>query len=536
MNWDFLNRKLKEFFEQRRQQSIDKLFTINTITDNNFLKKQSLELETQVTEDQKQIVSQPSVPITTPTPQKSKLTPKSFNQISHLFSPHGPARSRNSMQMRQIVTSNLKNENNNYNNVKSKDIKKVQELVGSNSKTSFKNYGRKLQKSQISVSQKILKDLDDQLDPSPTNLIKLSESLKCFITQTKNINTLSMKAQLKLKSQRSIRQLKQPSPTFDNFTKMGLGKSTDPRVGLDRFLSNKWLQFVIEQKSMRKDDQFDNYLQQYNESTQNEQSIQKLKEKQQIRQDFNSEIPQSIIYKPYRYTKKITKIKKNEISELISSYSQTVFDIDKKRDDEELIEFYPIYYEKRVKKRRIIHKMKILSKKAIKQKTFVLDLLQKFQQFVLQLDIYIYILNDITIPYQMPGSIAFLRFVQQNNIQAVKQMLDQNNQFIGSFNEQSQYGIHIGVMIQSIEMVKLLLYYRANVNSEDFFLQKPLYFALLTDNLEMIRLLLACRASPWDENLRDYFMQKIQQNQHNILKYIIKIQSVCQIQKISNNN
>ncbi|CAD8083586.1 unnamed protein product [Paramecium primaurelia] len=521
MNWDFLNRKLKEFFEQRRQQSIDKLFTINTITDNNLLKKQFLELETQVTEEQKQIVSQPSVPITTPTPQKSKLTPKSFNQISHLFSPHGPARSRNSMQMKQIVTSNLKNENNNYNNVKSKDIKKVQELVGSNSKTTFKNNGRKLQKQQISVSQKILKDLDDQLDPSSTNLIKPSESLKCFITQTKNINTLSMKAKLNLKSQRSIRQLKQPSPTLDNFTKMGFGKSTDPRVGLDRFLSNKWLQFVIEQKSMRKDDQFDNYLQQYNESTQKEQNIQKLKEKQQIRQDFNSEISQSIIYKPYRYTKKITKIKKNEISELISSYSQTVFDIDKKRDDEELIEFYPIYYEKRVKKRRIIHKMKILAKKAIKQKTFVLDLLQKFQQFV---------------PYQMPGSIAFLRFVQQNNIQAVKQMLDQNNQFIGSFNEQGQYGIHIGVMIQSIEMVKLLLYYRANVNSEDFFLQKPLYFALQTDNLEMIRLLLACRASPWDENLRDYFMQRIQQNQHNILKYIIKIQSVYQIQKISNNN
>lgn len=39
MNWDFLNRKLKEFFEQRRQQSIDKLFTLNTVTDNNFLKK-----------------------------------------------------------------------------------------------------------------------------------------------------------------------------------------------------------------------------------------------------------------------------------------------------------------------------------------------------------------------------------------------------------------------------------------------------------------------------------------------------------------
>ncbi|CAK57451.1 unnamed protein product (macronuclear) [Paramecium tetraurelia] len=503
MNWDFLNRKLKEFFEQRRQQSIDKLFTLNAVTDNNFLKKQFLELETQVTEEQKQIVSQPSVPITTPTPSKSKQTPKSFNQISYLFSPHGPARSTNSMQMRQIVTSNLKNGNNSYNHVKSKDIKKVQELVGSNSKTSFKNNGRKLQKQQTSVSQKILKDLDDQFDPSPTNLIKPCESLKCFITQTKNINTLSMKAQLKLKSQRSIRQLKQPSPALDNFTKLGFGNSTDPRVGLDRFLSNKWLQFVIEQKSMRKDDQFDNYLQQYNESKQKEQSIQKLKQKQQVRQDFNSEIPQSLIFKPHRYTKKITKVKKNEISELISSYSQTVFDIEKKRDDDELIEFYPIYYEKKVKRRRIIRKMKILAKKAIKLRTFVLDLLQKFQQFV---------------PYQMPGSIAFLRFVQQNNLQAVKEMLDQDNSFIGSFNEQGQYAIHLGVMIQSIEMVKLLLYYRANVNSEDFFLQKPLYFALITDNLQIIRLLLACRASPWDENLRDYFVCCRSEDAKNLIK------------------
>lgn len=30
MNWDFLNRKLKEFFESRRQQSIDKIFAVNT--------------------------------------------------------------------------------------------------------------------------------------------------------------------------------------------------------------------------------------------------------------------------------------------------------------------------------------------------------------------------------------------------------------------------------------------------------------------------------------------------------------------------
>ncbi|CAD8112596.1 unnamed protein product [Paramecium sonneborni] len=521
MNWDFLNRKLKEFFEQRRQQSIDKLFTLNTVTDNNFLKKQLLELETQVTEDPKQIISQPSVPITTPTPQKQKLTPKSYNQISHLFSPHGPARSQNSMQMRQIVTSNLKNENNYYNNVKSKDIKKVQELVESNSKTSFKNNGRKYKKQQNFVSQKILEDLNDQLDQAPSNLIKPSASLKCFITQTKNINTLAMKAQLQLKSQRSIRQLKQPSPALDNFSKMGFGKSTDPRVGLDRFLSNKWLQFIIEQKSMRKDDQFDNYLKQYNESPQKEQNVQKLKEKQKIRKEFNSEIPQSIIFKPHRYTKKMTKIKKNEISDLISSYSQTMFDIDKKRDDQELIEFYPIYYEKKVKKRRIIRKMKILAKKAIKLKTFALDLLQNFYQLV---------------PYQVAGSIAFLRFVQYNNTQAVKQMLDSDKSFIGSFNEQGQYAIHIGVMIQSVEMVKLLLYYGANVNSEDFFLQRPLYFGLVTDNIEMIRLLLACRASPWDENLKDYFICQIQQNQHNILEYIIKIQNVCQTWKILNNN
>ncbi|CAD8115721.1 unnamed protein product [Paramecium sonneborni] len=503
MNWDFLNRKLKEFFEQRRQQSIDKLFTLNTVPDNNLLKKQFLELETQVTEDPKQIVSQPTALITSPTPQKQKLTPKSFNQISHLFSPHGPARSQNSMQMRQIVTSNLKNENNSYNNVKSKDIKKVQELVGSNSKTSFKGYGRQLKKQQNSVSQKILKDLDDQFDPLPNNLIKPSESLKCFITQTKNINTLAMKAQLKLKSQRSMRQLKQPSPALDNFSKMGFGKSTDPRVGLDRFLSNKWLQFIIEQKSMRKDDQFDNYLSQYNESPQKEQNVQKLKEKQKIRQEFNSEIPQQIIFKPHRYTKKITKIKKSEISDLISSYSQTMFDIEKKRDDKELIEFYPIYYEKKVKKRRIIQKMKILAKKAIKLKTFALDLLQKFYQLV---------------PYQIAGSIAFLRFVQYNNIQAVKQMLDSDKSYIGSFNEQGQYAIHIGVMIQSLEMVKLLLYYGANVNSEDFFLQKPLYFALVTDNQEMIRLLLACRASPWDENLKDYFVCCRSDDARNLIK------------------
>lgn len=28
MNWDFINRKLKEFFENRKSQSIDKLFTV----------------------------------------------------------------------------------------------------------------------------------------------------------------------------------------------------------------------------------------------------------------------------------------------------------------------------------------------------------------------------------------------------------------------------------------------------------------------------------------------------------------------------
>lgn len=50
-----------------------------------------------------------------------------------------------------------------------------------------------------------------------------------------------------------------------------------------------------------------------------------------------------------------------------------MFDIDKKKDEEELIEFYPVYYEKKVKKRRIIRKMKILAKKAIKLNTFVLD-------------------------------------------------------------------------------------------------------------------------------------------------------------------
>ncbi|CAK60901.1 unnamed protein product (macronuclear) [Paramecium tetraurelia] len=45
---------------------------------------------------------------------------------------------------------------------------------------------------------------------------------------------------------------------------------------------------------------------------------------------FNSEITQKTIFKPHRYAKKITTIKESKISELISSYSQTVFEDDKK--------------------------------------------------------------------------------------------------------------------------------------------------------------------------------------------------------------
>jgi ankyrin repeat protein len=60
-------------------------------------------------------------------------------------------------------------------------------------------------------------------------------------------------------------------------------------------------------------------------------------------------------------------------------------------------------------------------------------------------------------------------------------------------------------MIESLDMVKLLLQHRANVNAEDMFLQKPLYFALIHDNVHLVKLLLACRATPWDPYLRDYF-------------------------------
>ncbi|CAD8169536.1 unnamed protein product [Paramecium pentaurelia] len=491
MNWDFINRKLKEFFEQRRQQSIDKIFTLNTVTDLNIPKKQFLEMETQVTDDPKFTQMQQTIPLTLSTPKKTKSNPKSFSQISHLFSPHGPARSTASMQMRQIVASTLKNESNSYNSVRTKDIKKVQELVGQSSKTANKPNFRKLRKQQTVVSQKILKEFDNQFDQEPNFNIKQSDSLKCFITQTKNINTLAMRAQLKMKSYGSIRQLNQPSPTIDNFTKMNFAKSSDPRVGLDRFLSNKWLQFVIEQKSMRKDDQFNDYLKSYTESPQKLLNVQKLKQKQEVRQQFNNELPLQH-FKPHRHTPLSAKNKqiKKETQGLVKSYSQTVFDIEKRKDDEELIEFYPIYYDKKVKRRRIIRKLKVLAKIAVIKQMFVYQLLEQQQQLI---------------PYQSPGSVAFLRFVKYNNIHAAKQMLDQEKKLIGSFDELGQYAIHLAVMIQSIDMVKLLLCYGADVNSNDFFLQKPLYFALVTNNLAIAKLLLACRATPWDQHLRDYF-------------------------------
>ncbi|CAD8113356.1 unnamed protein product [Paramecium sonneborni] len=501
MNWDFINRKLKEFFEQRRQQSVDKIFTLNNC---NIPKKQFNEMETQVIDDPKITQMQLTIPLTLQTPTKTKTNPKSFSQISHLFSPHGPARSTTSMQMRQIVASTLKNQSNSYNSVRTKDIKKVQELVGQTTKNTNKPNFRKLRKQQTFISQKILKDFDNLFDQAPNNNIKQSDSLKSFITQTKNINTLAMRAQLKIKSYGSIRQLSQPSPTIHNFTKINFANNSNPKVGLDRFLSNKWLQFVIEQKSMRKDDQFNQQLKSYTESPQKLINIQNLKQNQEVREQLNNKLNLQN-YKPHRYTPQSARNQeiKKETQSLIKSNSQTILEIEKRKDDEELIQFVPIYYDKQVKRRRILRKLKVLAKIAIIKRIFVYQLLEQYQQLI---------------SYKSPGSNAFLRFVKYNKIQDVKQMLDQDKKLIGSFDELGQQAIHLAVMIQSIDMVKLLLYYDADVNSNDFFLQKPLYFALNTNNLEIAKLLLACRATPWDQNLRDYFPCCRSQNAKDLIK------------------
>lgn len=41
---------------------------------------------------------------------------------------------------------------------------------------------------------------------------------------------------------------------------MNFEKHRDERVGLDRFLTNKWLEFIIQFKTMRKSDKFESYL------------------------------------------------------------------------------------------------------------------------------------------------------------------------------------------------------------------------------------------------------------------------------------
>lgn len=108
MNWDFLNRKLKEFFENRRNQSIDKLFTLNTEASAvNSQKKPQIELETSPFEE----YVPPQVTRASTVPHKDqKPLAKPFNQVTHLFSPHGPGRSQRSIQMRTIVTSTLRND------------------------------------------------------------------------------------------------------------------------------------------------------------------------------------------------------------------------------------------------------------------------------------------------------------------------------------------------------------------------------------------------------------------------------------------
>lgn len=35
------------------------------------------------------------------------------------------------------------------------------------------------------------------------------------------------------------------------------------REGLDKFLNNKWLEYVIERKSLRRDDKFPDYMEEF---------------------------------------------------------------------------------------------------------------------------------------------------------------------------------------------------------------------------------------------------------------------------------
>ncbi|CAD8205329.1 unnamed protein product [Paramecium octaurelia] len=129
-------------------------------------------------------------------------------------------------------------------------------------------------------------------------------------------------------------------------------------------------------------------------------------------------------------------------------------------DDEDLIEIYPILYEKKVKKNE-------------KKKNYT-------------------ILNA--------WFIAFLRFL-------IKCQIRTN---LKSFNEQGQCAIHIGVMIQSIEM--------SQFKCRRLLSLKTTYFALVTDNLQILRLLLVFRASPWDQKLRDYFVCCRSEDANNLIK------------------
>lgn len=66
---------------------------------------------------------------------------------------------------------------------------------------------------------------------------------------------MSMKAKIKTQqSMRSLRSLKVITPPVDDFRTMKFESNTDERMGVDRFLTNKWLEFIIEFKTMRRSD------------------------------------------------------------------------------------------------------------------------------------------------------------------------------------------------------------------------------------------------------------------------------------------
>ncbi|KAM3139272.1 SPT3 Dosage dependent suppressor of Ty-induced promoter mutations-like protein [Paramecium bursaria] len=478
MQWNFINKKLKEFFESRKSLTIDRLFTLNTEASPLQPKtRPNLQID-EIDEIQK--------PLTTK--HSSTHTKKSFNQLTHLFSPHGPARSLKSMQMRMIVAGTLKDKSNNYGNIKQNDMRRVKDYVDKQNHSKHSKL-RTVNSAKLSTHN-ILTDMEELFDKSiqyPPN-----PKLQNFVRKAQSINTLQMKLTKSFPTQTS-QHIKTPTPNI--FKKLDFKESKDEREGLDKFLNNKWLEYVIERKSLRRDEKFPDYMEEFLKSPKCDEQKQQIKNNRIIRQNFKIP-PKPLMIRPFqKQTRSVSYIK--ELDKQIEQYDKAINEITIRQDQDNLIEFYPGYYSYHVKKRRIKDKLRALCRRIKKG----------------------YGLNMDQGMYQQRGSVCFLKYVKAGQQQAVDVYLQKFPTLIKSFDEFGYTALHLAVMRNYRKLSHYLLDCGNEVNAEDQFGQRPLYFAILNDNFEMMKLLISYGASPWDMDRRDYFPYCRSQQSRDLLKF-----------------